>query len=523
MGMVSPPQGIASAYFVFFGVYGDVTQQAMERDVSRQKLYREAAQTIAVLEGTTQRTQVTRLQEQLKQSQQRVADLESDLSRSVVIDDDRMARFASEAQAEGVSLPTVHGWLQRLLPGRAPPSVAKLGRWTQDTAARVSTLLPVLDEFARAQVKQVSADEIYVKAPVLMVVEPDSMCWLTGSLTPQVTGEVWAGQFAAYPALEQVTRDAGSGLGKGVELLNEKRAEQELPEVADQLDHFHTVREGHRGQRKGALRLHQAYTKAEKAQQEHDRQRQQGQYVPGQGTKVSFLWKQAEAVMDQVMHTEKAWQQTQEALRLFTPAGELNSRAQAEAVLAQTLPELPDADFAKAKRLLSKPQTLTYLDEVQRKLEALPGATEVKEAAVRAEGLRRHPELLAGESSSARTLRAVMLVCGVILSKAGEEGSTMTKAVRHIFRNTWRASSLVEGINSVLRMHQARHRKLTQGLLDLKRLYWNCHTFRTGRRKGKSPYERLGLKLPEGMDWWELSKMTPEQLRDKLSALNGVI
>jgi hypothetical protein len=71
-------------------------------------------------------------------------------------------------------------------------------------------------------------------------------------------------------------------------------------------------------------------------------------------------------------------------------------------------------------------------------------------------------------------------------------------------------------------MHQARHRKLTQGLLDLKRLYWNCHTFRTGRRKGKSPFQRLGLKLPDGMDWWDLTKMTPEQLRDKLSAMRGV-
>ena len=111
-------------------------------------------------------------------------------------------------------------------------------------------------------------------------------------------------------------------------------------------------------------------------------------------------------------------------------------------------------------------------------------------------------------------------MCAVIVSKAGEEGSMVAKAVRHIFRHTWRASSLVEGINSVLRMHQARHRKLTQGMLDLKRLYWNCHTFRTGRRKGQSPYERLGLKLPDGLDWWELSKMTPEQLRDKLSALN---
>jgi len=421
-----------------------------------------------------------------------------------------------------VSLPTVQGWLQRFLADRAP-SVATLGRWTQETAKRVSALLPVLDEFARARVKQVSADEIYVKAPVLMVVEPESMCWLTGSLTTQVTGEVWAGQFAAFPALEQVTRDAGSGLGKGVELLNQERLKQDLNPVADQLDHFHTLREGNRGQRKGDLRLHQAFTKAQKAQQEYDRNRHQGKYVPGQAIQVNFHWKHAEKIMDEVQHTAKAWKKTQEALRLFTSAGELNSRAQAEAVLAETLPELPDADFAKAKRLLNKPQTLTYLDEVQRKLEALPGAAEVKKAAVRAEGLRRHPELLEGESLSARTLRGVFLVCGVILSQAGEEGNTMTKAVRHIFRNTWRASSLVEGINSVLRMHQARHRKLTQGLLDLKRLYWNCHTFRTGRRRGNSPYERLGLKLPEGIDWWELSKMTPEQLRDKLSALNGSI
>jgi hypothetical protein len=72
----------------------------------------------------------------------------------------------------------------------------------------------------------------------------------------------------------------------------------------------------------------------------------------------------------------------------------------------------------------------------------------------------------------------------------------------------------------VLRMHQARHRKLTQGLLDLKRLHWNCHRFRTGRRKGQSPYQRLGLPLPEGLEWWDMLKMTPEQLRDRLSAMN---
>jgi len=77
----------------------------------------------------------------------------------------------------------------------------------------------------------------------------------------------------------------------------------------------------------------------------------------------------------------------------------------------------------------------------------------------------------------------------------------------------------VPGVNSVLRMQQARQKRLTAGLLALKRLYWNMRVFRTGCRKGQSPYGRLGLALPPG-SWWELIKKTPEQLRQQLSALN---
>src|SRR6202042_3792907 len=80
----------------------------------------------------------------------------------------------------------------------------------------------------------------------------------------------------------------------------------------------------------------------------------------------------------------------------------------------------------------------------------------------------------------------------------------------------WRASSLVECINSVARMQQARHRKMTQGLLDLKRLYWNRRRFRTGRRQGQTPYGLLGLRLPE-LSFGEFLKLTPAVLREQLS------
>src|SRR6266478_4584965 len=119
----------------------------------------------------------------------------------------------------------------------------------------------------------------------------------------------------------------------------------------------------------------------------------------------------------QVDTRERLWLKTKEALRLFTPAGELNTRVQAEAVLAETLPQLPDA-FAKAKRQVQKPEMLNYLDHVQEQLKALDFPEEVKQAAVRQEGLRRRPELLQGENVQAAALRGVLLVCAVVLTKA---------------------------------------------------------------------------------------------------------
>jgi hypothetical protein len=79
----------------------------------------------------------------------------------------------------------------------------------------------------------------------------------------------------------------------------------------------------------------------------------------------------------------------------------------------------------------------------------------------------------------------------------------------------------VECVNSVARMQQARHRKMTKELLDLKRLYWNLRPFRIGRRTGQTPYGLLGLKVPD-LRFWEFLKLTPEELREKLSAQQHV-
>jgi hypothetical protein len=236
----------------------------------------------------------------------------------------------------------------------------------------------------------------------------------------------------------------------------------------------------------------------------------------GPVVRASFAWKRAEKALDDWQAQQQAWQRTKEALQLFTPTGELNTRTRAEAVPGETWPQLPDRAFAKTKRQPHKPEMLNYLDRVGQKIAALPLPQEVKEAAVRQEGLRRRPEALRGESPQAAALRGLLLLRTVVLSRA-DDGGRAVAAMGDLLRRAYRASSLVECINGVLRMHQAGRRRMTQGLLDLKRLYWNCHTFSSGRRRKTTPYQRLGVPWPEGLRWWDVLKLTPEQLRSKLS------
>src|SRR5438094_307997 len=83
-----------------------------------------------------------------------------------------------------------------------------------------------------------------------------------GHWRASVSGEAWAKEFGHLPNLEQVTRDGGTGLAKGVALVNEQRHQQERPLVVDQGDHVHALRSGGVGLRKAALRARQTLAEA---------------------------------------------------------------------------------------------------------------------------------------------------------------------------------------------------------------------------------------------------------------------
>ena len=518
MCMVVRPPRLASASVVFFGQHGDITQHAQQRGVSRQRLYREAHSVLRDLEGPALQQQVIDLRRQVADLHARLDQFQAAHRHCVVITPDLQAEFASTAQSEGVSLPAARRLLAVFLRD-STPSVAQLGRLSRQSGLRSGPLLQVFDEYARSLARQGTADEIFFGAkPALMTVEPESLCWLGGRLAASRDGEEWAKELEQLPALEHLVRDGAKGIENGLARVNRQRLKDKKKPVSDQLDHFHTLREGGRALRKTQAQAERAWSKAEEADQKVARQNRQGQARTGYATQSVLKWQKAEEAFWQWDRAEQAFKQIGQALRPVTPEGELNSREKAQQKVEALLPVLQGEQWAKFKRLLQRPETYSYLDRLQGKIEALAVPQEVKEAVLASEGIRHNPQLVQGEGQRAAAMRGLLVVYSVVIAAAGTAGQAAVQAVRQAVRDVGRASSCVEGINSVVRMQQSRHRKMTQELLDLKRLYWNLRKFRTGRRKKTSPYQRLGVPLPPDLSWWQLLHLTPDQLRALLSA-----
>jgi hypothetical protein len=162
--MPTIPQRIASAFAVLCGQYGDVTEMAKDRARSRQSLYREAQQVTEAVDGAAARAQVEELQRQLAERQAEVKALETRLRHAVEITPDKQHEFATVAQAEGVSLSVARRLLRVMTGPRRTRGVATLGRATLEAGKHAGPLLDVLDEAVRPEVKQGTADEIFLAA-----------------------------------------------------------------------------------------------------------------------------------------------------------------------------------------------------------------------------------------------------------------------------------------------------------------------------------------------------------------------
>lgn len=376
-----PSLRIANAAAVLDGPYGAVTRQAARSGISRQALYRDTPRIVPAVDGSLYRQQLHRLCQDNDRLRAQCDHLQHQLQHAIVLDADPLARFASTAQAEGVS----------------------------------------------------------------------------------------------------------SGRAKGVALVNQQRPQRGEDALADQEDHFPTLREGRRALRQVQQRVCRAIDAAAAAQRREQHKARRTGSRQGTAAATARVQRVALAAVEAGAAVETAWGTIVDAVQLFTPTGELNTRRRAEGIIAAALPLLDDLVGAKTRRAWTRPQLLTYLERTQERLAALPVSPEVREAAVQAEGLRQRPAKLLGSASSSAALRGVLLATGLVRSLSGSAALAALTQVGQVLRQAWRASRLVECLNSVAWMQQSRHRRMTPGLLALKRLSWNGRSFSPGRRRQQTP------------------------------------
>jgi hypothetical protein len=241
--------------------------------------------------------------------------------------------------------------------------------------------------------------------------------------------------------------------------------------------------------------------RAEAASRAVERERRQGRDARGPARTAFAAWCQAEAAFRRAEQAEAGWRRAEPALNLFRPDGLLNERSWAREQVASALPLLSGPEWSKVRGLLQAPESFTFLDQLHDPLGRLGVPEALRAALVELWRLRRRRRRDRDPAAVGGYRRAAVLVQEVLCRAIDPNWRESYRAVASVLSRAVRASSAVEGMNSVLRMHQSRHRALNQGLLDLKRLYWNTRVFGGGKRRGRCPYEHLGLGRPSDRFW----------------------
>jgi AcrR family transcriptional regulator len=496
---------IANAAARLAGPHGAVTRRAREADCSRQSVYNHARKVKAAVEGEhgggPTRAELLQERDSLRRENTQLWDW---LFQTIEFPPAKQQEFAVTAMAMGLSHSQIRALLAILQGARASPGRSTIHRWVQAAGKAAGEILKHLDESCKELVRVGCLDEIFFhRRPVLVGVEPKSMVWFLGSKSNDRQASTWFSRLQPWTWLSYVVSDAGGGLRAGIARLQRHQRANGQPVLERGLDVFHIKKEAQQALNILWGRVEQAWKRAEAAGRALKRARWQGRSERRLTQQVQEAWTKAFEAFKLYERRETAWKRVEPALDVFRPDGRLNDRAWAHERVAWALPRLPGSAWSKLRRLLQNSEAFTFLDRLHHQLAQLSLPEALRDVLVHLWWLRRQRPGRSSETAVGGYRHVAPLVQQILVQKMEPNWRHSYRQVAAVLSQAVRASSAVECMNSILRMHQSRHRTLTQGMLDVKRLYWNTRMFRGGQRKGCCPYEHLGLKLPS-YDFWSL-------------------
>jgi hypothetical protein len=515
-------QWIGNAAAVLSGTWGAVTRRSEQSGYSRTTLYTHATRVVqAVVNEQAGELGYEELWAENERLWAENQELWQAWSETEELSESKQRELVSVGSAMGLSLTRMVILLAIVLPSCLVPSRATVGRWVQQSAQQSRGLLEVLDRACQRWVLVLCLDEIFFhREPILMAVEPVSLAWLAGQRGPDRSGASWCKVIEKWPRLEHVVADGGTGLKKGVKLANDQRQSQAEESEAEPvapitmgLDVFHSQRELERVQQRQWNQAEGQMEVAGKVDAKVAKLNRHAKDTRGVASHAARAWRKAEQLFDEAVQSEAVVEQVKAALAWFDAGGHLLSRGEAQEQLGKACEKLSGSQWSKVRRLLQDDRTLSHLDRLEKELAEVVPEPLLLEPLTRLWCFSQRLEQATDEEVG--RLGALVAMEQVLCNRLCPQWHEVYMEVDERLRQAVRASSAVEGVNSVVRMHQGRHRHVSQEMLDLKRLYWNCRVFREGKRKRRSPYDLLGLQLPTS-DWWQLLQMDPEELEQKL-------
>lgn len=343
-------------------------------------------------------------------------------------------------------------------------------------------------------------DELFLhRTPLLVVVEPHSTALLLLAQEEHRDGDTWGVRLLETEeqgfSFTRVVSDQAQGIAAGVHAA----FGEEMP---------HQLDLGHLFGQIARLDAELERTAYKTIREEAERGR------------VLDSAKSERVIVSRIEAWEKAHQKMEEAISRYEDfhylAGELSGlftpvspegvprslafvQGEVQALLS-LLEEIPSSKVQELRKRLARQQKglLVFWEDWEHRLAALreiiPPEEELQALLLE--------YFLGRKKSSPATQKALEKTKAFVETHLGDQAACLRAQVAALLDGLVRSSALVENANSWLRPYLNTRKGSSQAFLDLVRLYRNTRTYRRGKRKGHSPFELLGLSLPE--DWLSL-------------------
>jgi hypothetical protein len=463
--------------------------------ISRSSAYAAAQGLEEVLNGRLQaslrgqlqelRAQVLRLKEENVFQAQYIEFLEGGPS------DEALESFVLESAVAPVSLRTIPVLLKRAF------GVDRSHAWVKEIIDRCAVRARAVFQKVAPQrlSREAAVDEIFLgRTPLLTAVDLDSLALLAGRKAEHRDAATWKDLLQDMPQLQLAISDKARGI---------KAALQEL-KIPSADDVFHFKRLMHKALRRMEAQCYQRIEQEYALEKNLKRRRSRGQDRRGIATHYAHVKKKVWEALGRFDAAERLLKKVEQALQIFDAQGNVLSWGERQQMIQDALQRLAPLGVPRVRQIQSYVRGWGLLKFAQILDEKL---TTIRELAADAQLYRdalRWVGLAGDADARADSRRALSEALGYIARWRQSSMFWATVArLRQAIGEVRRASSAVETVNSILRVYQMVKKDFSEDFFFLVALHYNMRRFQEGERKGKTPFELLGVMLPTG-DWIEL-------------------